>query len=85
MTAKYRAQVRREQREKRAAEISSYDQELLEAMRNLRRLFSASLGEAPRAVASRALQYAIDDMAGVITGNREYFWSTRNPIQSSSE
>jgi hypothetical protein len=70
MTAKYRAEYRKQQREKWAAEISLADQEMLEVMRKLRPMTSGGLGDEPRGVASRVLQLAIDDMAGIITGDR---------------
>lgn len=76
MTAKYRAEYRKQQREKRAAEISTHDREMLEAMRKLRPFtYGAALGDDPRCVATRVLMLAIDDMAGIITGDREYFWA----------
>jgi hypothetical protein len=40
MTAKYRVEYRKQQREKWAAEISAADQEMLEAMRKLRPMTS---------------------------------------------
>jgi PAS domain-containing protein len=64
-----------QQRAERAAEIGLVDREALELMRALRKHTFGAIGDGPHSVSKRALQAAIDDMAGVITGNREYFSS----------
>jgi hypothetical protein len=75
MNKKHRDEYRRQKRAEWAARISSLDQDMLELMGRLRRYtYGGELGDSPRAVAAKALMQAIDDMAGVITGDREYFY-----------
>lgn len=80
MTAKYRAQYRKQQRADQGAQISRVDEEALELMRKLRTHTYAAIGDCPRAVAARALQEAIDGMAEVITGDREYFYAKHHSL-----
>jgi hypothetical protein len=75
MNKKYRDEYRRQKRAESASQISSLDQEMLELMSRLRRYtYGGELGDNPRALAAKALMLAIDHMAGVITGDREYFY-----------
>jgi hypothetical protein len=81
MNKKYRDEYRRQKRAESAAQISSLDQEMLELMGRLRRYtYGGELGDNPRAVAAKALMQAIDDMAGVITGDREYFYGKAHSL-----
>lgn len=81
MTAKYRAQYRKQKRAEEAAKISRVDEEALELMRKLRtHTYGAELGDGPRAVAARALMTAIDGMAEVITGDREHFFAKAHSL-----
>jgi hypothetical protein len=57
MTAKYRAQYRKQKRAEQAAQISSVDQHALDLMQQLRRhTHGCESGDSPRAVAARNLQ-----------------------------
>ena len=76
MNKKYRDEYRRQKRAESAAQISSLDQEMLELMGRVRR-YTYGGG---RAVAAKALMQAIDDMAGVITGDREYFYGKAHSL-----
>jgi hypothetical protein len=86
MTAKYRAEYRRQKQAERAAQISPLDREMLELMGRLRRFtYGAELGDSPRCTAARALMTAIDDMAGVVTGDRDYFWQKPHSLAQGSK
>lgn len=81
MTAKYRAQYRKQQRVDQAARISAVDEAALELMRKLRtHTYGRALLDDPRSLATAALQKAIDDMAEVITGDPEYFYAKLHSI-----
>jgi hypothetical protein len=81
MPSKYGREYRRQRREREQSEMSPADQRALELMRELRPYtYGAALGEGPRAIAMRALMTAIDEMAGVITGDREYFFAKTHSL-----
>ncbi len=69
-------EYRRQKEAERRAEPSLRDQELLVLMGRVRNFtYGGELGDDPRCLAQRALQKAIDEMAGVLTGDPEYYYA----------
>lgn len=81
MSKKDRREYRRQKETERAAQPSILDQELLELMRRVRNFtHSAELGTSPRSVALATLQKSNDEVAGAITGDREFYFAKHHSI-----
>lgn len=76
-----RAYAQQREEERRAVIRKMLDEPMLELAGRLRNYtHSAELGSDPRSIALASLQKAIDDLAGVVTGDREYFHSRSSSI-----
>ncbi|MGM4885289.1 hypothetical protein AB8A20_07925 [Tardiphaga sp. 604_B6_N1_1] len=73
MISQWSRDERRRRREEEAAKPHPHHVIMLELMRQLRPHTYGAIYDTPNSVAAPALQKAIDEMAGVITGDAQYF------------